>query len=90
MKRLITVYRSAKVSGLYVFTERGKALDELPDELIGRVGELTIAVEFALTPERSLARSDPAAVTQALDEQGFYLQLPPAPGSEHAADEADP
>lgn len=82
MKRLVTVYRSAKVADLYLFTDRGMDTDDLPEELRGRLGELTIALEFALTPERSLARSDPATVLGALDEQGFYLQLPPAAGTE--------
>ncbi|MFA7097653.1 MAG: YcgL domain-containing protein [Gammaproteobacteria bacterium] len=40
-------------------------------------GQPERAMELELTPERRLARADAAEVIAKLNENGFYIQLPP-------------
>ncbi|MEQ8263432.1 YcgL domain-containing protein [Pseudohaliea sp.] len=82
MKRLCAVYRSPRKEGMYLFVDRDRPLEELPAELLAGFGKPELALSLVLTPERRLARADAATVLAALDEKGFYLQLPPKPGGD--------
>jgi hypothetical protein len=82
VKRLCAVYRSPRKEGMYLFVDRDQPLEELPAALLAGFGKPELALNLVLTPERRLARADAATVLAALDEQGYYLQLPPQPGSE--------
>jgi uncharacterized protein YcgL (UPF0745 family) len=66
---------------MYLFVDRDRPLEELPAELLAGFGKPELALNLVLTPERRLARADAATVLAALDEHGFYLQLPPQPGA---------
>ncbi|MHA7815229.1 MAG: YcgL domain-containing protein [Pseudohaliea sp.] len=80
MKRLCAVYRSPRREGMYLFVDRDRPLEELPEGLLAGFGTPELALNLVLTPERRLARADAATVLAALDAQGYYLQLPPRPG----------
>jgi len=75
----VQVYRSPREDWLYLFVDARRGLDDVPEALLARFGEPVHVMELELTPERRLARADPAQVMAAIGEQGFYLQLPPAP-----------
>ena len=80
MKHAITachVYRARKVADMYVYLAERDGFDVLPAGLKARTGPLDHAMSLELTPDRKLARADAAAVIQALQEQGYYVQLPP-------------
>lgn len=79
MKRLVVVYRSPRVEHMYLYVDREEGTDRVPADLLDRFGEPEEALSLVLTPDRRLARADAQAVLEALDAQGFYLQLPPAP-----------
>lgn len=80
MKRLCSVYRSPRKEGMYLFVDRDRPLEDLPEGLLAGFGTPELALNLVLTPERRLARADAATVLAALDEKGYYLQLPPQPG----------
>ena len=67
---------------MYLFVDRDYPLEELPEGLLAGFGKPELALNLVLTPERRLARADAATVLAALDEQGYYLQLPPRAGVE--------
>jgi len=71
------VYRSSRRADTYVYLPRQDDFSELPEGLRSALGRLEFALEFDLTPERRLAREDPATVLANLESQGFHLQLPP-------------
>lgn len=71
------VYKSRTRPDTYVYLAAKDGFDTLPDALRQRLGTLEPALEFDLTPQRRLARSDAATVIAALQTQGFHLQLPP-------------
>ena len=79
MKRLVVVYRSPRIENMYLFVDGDEGTERVPEELLGRFGEPQEALRLVLTPERRLARAEAAVVLEAIEAQGFYLQLPPAP-----------
>ena len=77
MKVLCKVYKSLTKSDYYLFVSHGDDLTRVPDTLLDYFGKYELAMTLALTPERHLATVSAAEVLQALDEKGYYLQLPP-------------
>lgn len=73
----VFVYRSSRKPDTYVYLAQRDAFAALPEPLLASLGRLEFALEFALTPERRLAREDAQAVRRNLATQGFHLQMPP-------------
>ena len=84
MSRLVTVYKSRRLEDVYLFVDRAEGLARVPGDLMSRFGNPVVAMQLALTPERKLARVIGATVLEAIDQRGFYLQLPPRPEREDA------
>jgi uncharacterized protein YcgL (UPF0745 family) len=72
------VYKSLKKADTYVFLAARDDFGRLPEPLRTQLGSLRFVLEVELTPERKLAREDPAAVRENLALRGFHLQFPPA------------
>lgn len=85
--KLVEVFKTSRKPGAYLYLERGKGFDGLPDGLRELFDGAQLALSMKLTAERSLARYSGAQVLQALANQGYFLQLPPA---DDAADVAGP
>lgn len=79
MSVVVSIYRSPKKEGMYLYVEKAGGLDEVPESLLKQFGAAQLAMTLALTPERKLARAEAARVLEAIAEQGYYLQLPPSP-----------
>ena len=77
MKKICTIYRSAKQEGMYLYVDKSEDLSRVPESLLQRFGKPQHAMTLVLHPERKLARADINKVLAALEEQGFYLQMPP-------------
>lgn len=75
--RLCNVYKSAKSTNLYLYVARDEGLQRVPEALLEKFGEPELALTIDLHPTRRLAREDPVKVIAAIDQNGFYLQLPP-------------
>ena len=73
------IYRCAKQEGMYLYIHEDKTSEDLPEELIKMVKELTHSMDLLLTPERKLAREDVLVVMKDLEEQGYHLQMPVDP-----------
>ncbi|WP_018141460.1 YcgL domain-containing protein [Thioalkalivibrio sp. ALJ7] len=71
------VYRATKRADTYVYLPEKDDFSELPEGVVLALGRLEFALEFDLTPERTLAQEDPNKVLANLKEQGFHLQFPP-------------
>lgn len=72
------VYKSQRRADTYVFLAARDDFSRVPDSLLAQLGQLRFIVEFALTPDRRLAQSDPEIVRANLVEKGFHVQFPPA------------
>lgn len=78
MSRMIcNIYRSSKKDGTYLYVNKSRGLTCVPETLIDLFGAPREAMTLLLTPEKKLARADIRKVLAALEEQGYYLQLPP-------------
>lgn len=75
---LVSVFRSPRREGMYVYIPRENSPEDLPASLLEYFGRPVHALDLVLTPERKLARADVADVIAAIEEQGFYLQMPPS------------
>lgn len=82
---LISVLRSTRREGMYLYVERGAGMDRVPEALRALFGPPQPAMDLLLTPQRKLARASATEVLAAIREQGFYLQLPPQADEEMRA-----
>lgn len=82
MKLDCEVYRSSKKEGLYLYVINERGLDDIPETLRQQFGRPELAMTLELGRTRRLARADVLKVMEALQTQGYYLQVPPTPGSE--------
>lgn len=71
------VYKSSRKDDTYVFLATRDDFSRVPDAIRLPLGTLQFVLEVALTPERTLARADPAVVRENLVLRGFHLQMPP-------------
>lgn len=77
MKRICSIYRSPRKTGMYLYVERSEALARVPEALLAAFGSPQLAFDMVLTPERKLAREDITTVLENLEKQGYHLQMPP-------------
>lgn len=78
MKKMISIYKSSKKDELYIYVDRSQGLKNVPEALLSQFGTPLHVSDMILTPDRKLARAEASRVLEQIDEQGFYLQLPPA------------
>lgn len=72
------VYRCSKQDEMYIYLRQDFPEEEIPETLRSRLGRLTEVMQLELTPSRKLARVDVAEVMSTLQQEGFFLQMPPA------------
>ena len=76
------IFRSERKADTYLYILKSDRDDvdfsELPEALIKPLGELVHAMDLDLSERQSLARANIDEVKAALQEKGFYLQLPPS------------
>ncbi len=77
MKRLVEIFRSTRKQEMYLYVDKAAGIAEVPEVLLTQFGEPESVMTLLLTPGRKLARADAAEVLQKIDEQGFFLQMPP-------------
>ena len=78
MKReIVRIFKSPKKNEAYLYTRKSQPLDELPESLLAVFGTPELVMDMLLTPEKKLARAEADKVLEALETQGFYLQMPP-------------
>ncbi len=77
MKRLVEIFRSPRKQEMYLYVDKAAGMEDVPEVLLTQFGEPETVMTLLLTPERKLARVDAAEVLQKIDEQGFFLQMPP-------------
>ena len=71
------VFKSAKKNDFYLFIKADSEFESLPVNLRDSFGTPIFVMDLTIDERRSLARADPLKVLSALEENGFYLQLPP-------------
>ena len=77
--RITQVFRSPKRAETYLYVDKAEGLSRVPATLLERFGQPAPVLVLALTAERKLSRVSAAQVLEAIEAQGFFLQMPPAP-----------
>ena len=78
MMKLVDVVKSSRKADTYLYLPQGTDWETLPDSLRSVFGDPQPVLTMKLTSERQLARYSGAEVLAALEDKGFFLQLPPA------------
>lgn len=78
MARLIEVFKSTRKAETYLYVDKAKGLAEVPDALLRQFGPAESVMSLMLDEARSLARANAREVLSSIEQQGFYLQLPPS------------
>ena len=84
-QRIVQVFRSRRRDETYLLVDRSEGLARVPEPLLAHFGPAEPAFVFLLTSDRRLAHAEAGAVLEALELQGFYLQLPPPDEEDGAA-----
>ena len=72
------IYASNKKPDLYIYIEASSDIEEvLPDAIAQYCGSYRFVMGLLITADKKLARASASDVLQAIDDQGFYLQMPP-------------
>ncbi|MDX1452916.1 MAG: YcgL domain-containing protein [Oleiphilaceae bacterium] len=77
-KRLCSVFKSSRKAEMYVYVDRKVGTTDLPEALLKVFGEPIHVMDLILTEEKKLARASAPEVLSSIEEQGFYLQMPPS------------
>ena len=72
------IYKGNRKQDTYLYITRDGDFSDVPQSLQDLLGELESVMEITLDENRKLANADAKTVIKHLDEQGFYLQMPPA------------
>jgi len=73
---LTYIYRSEKKADCYIYLNKTVANFDLPIPVRKVLGDLVLVMELDVEPETKLALSDPEKVLSAIEDQGFYIQMP--------------
>ncbi|OTA15678.1 Protein YcgL [Xenorhabdus vietnamensis] len=74
---ICVIYRSPKRDQTYLYIERKGDFSRVPEDLLKTFGEPQYSMMISLSERQNLANADIEKVKTALNEQGFYLQVPP-------------
>ena len=74
---LCDIYKGSKKQEMYLYVPKAEGLDNVPEALLARFGEMTLVTTLVLTETRKLARADVTKVMAEIESRGFYLQMPP-------------
>lgn len=72
------VYRSDRKSGMYLYLKEKDNFSSVPQALLDLLGDITFSFEFDLGEDRKLVRAEAKEVIRNMQENGFFLQMPPS------------
>ena len=75
------VYKSSKQEQTYLYVGRENCFDSVPEGLITLLGDLEFVLSVELHEDRKLAQVDARDVMERLQENGYFLQMPPPKNS---------
>ncbi len=71
----VFVYRSGKKNTWYLYILEEGNFDPVPEQLLGTLNPLELALQFELHPGRTLARGNTEQVIADLQSKGYHLQI---------------
>lgn len=74
---LCAIYKSQQREGCYLYTPNKAKFEDLPEQLMQYFGKPELVMLFNLLGKKKLAQVTNEQVLQAIQQQGYYLQLLP-------------
>lgn len=74
---LCAIYKSSKKDEMYLYVEKRDDFSRVPSELLSVFGKPQFVMLFNLAGEKRLVRAINQEVQEKIENDGFYLQLPP-------------
>ena len=75
---LCEIFKSSLKDEMYLYVDKRRGFEDVPEALLERFGKPVSVMTLFLTEDKALARADVTKVMAAIDDKGFYLQMPPA------------
>lgn len=76
---LCAIYKSMKKEGMYLYIAKRDDFSAVPETLRQMFGKPQFVMLFNLLGNKPLKRADNREVLQKIQNEGFYLQMPPPP-----------
>jgi len=74
---LCAVYKSIRKSQTYLFIAKRDDFEPVPDPLLTQFGPPQLVSLFNIKPDTQLAMAESNRVLEAIEKDGYFLQLPP-------------
>ena len=71
------IYKSNKKDELYLYLDKQDDFSSIPEAILKSIGQPEYVMQLDITPERKLARESATDVLKGIEENGFFIQLPP-------------
>ncbi|OAT78506.1 hypothetical protein A9B99_01900 [Mangrovibacter phragmitis] len=71
------IYRSSKRDQTYLYVEKKDDFSRVPEALMAGFGKPIMTMLLPLNGNKKLANANIETVREALETQGYYLQIPP-------------
>ncbi len=75
--RIVEIFKGNKKEEMYLYVAKEEGLRQVPDDLLSTFGQTESVMILNLTQDKKLARAEPADVLKAIEQQGYFLQMPP-------------
>lgn len=77
--RVIEIFKGQKREEMYLYVEQKNGLKSVPEDLLTTFGQTESVMVLLLTKDKELARVKAPDVLDAIENQGYFLQMPPSP-----------
>lgn len=74
---LCFIYKSNKKDALYLYLDKQDDFSSVPEAILKSIGQPEYVMQLEITPERKLAREKSINVLKGIEENGFFIQMPP-------------
>ena len=71
------IYKSSKKNELYLYIAKQDDFSNVPEAILKSIGPTEFVMQLDITPERVLAREKASDVLRGIEENGFFIQMPP-------------
>ena len=77
--RVIEIFKGHKKEEMYLYVEQKNGLKSVPEDLLATFGQTESVMVLVLTKDKKLARVTASDVLAAIEDPGYFLQMPPPP-----------
>ena len=71
------IYKSNKKNELYLYLDKQDDFSSIPEAILKSIGQPEYVMQVEITPERKLAREKAVDIIKGIEENGFFIQMPP-------------